>query len=68
MDSFRGMKVDAVAANLNHTIARAEDGSVYVWGDSSGLDALGLGPLVSDANEPVRTPQRVAGLRLACGP
>jgi alpha-tubulin suppressor-like RCC1 family protein len=31
MESLRGIKVDAVIASHHHTLALANDGSVYVW-------------------------------------
>jgi hypothetical protein len=67
--SLRGVKVDAVAALERHTLALADDGSVYVWGDNFAAEwgSLGLGPSVNGAHAPVLTPQRIPGLRLACG-
>jgi alpha-tubulin suppressor-like RCC1 family protein len=67
IDSLRGVKVDAVAAGCRHTLARADDGSVYAWGDSvaAELGALGLGRLAR--GETVPTPRRVPALRVACG-
>jgi alpha-tubulin suppressor-like RCC1 family protein len=58
---LRGIKVDAVAAGKNHTLAVADDGSMYAWGDSQAarLGTLGLGSEVSDAGKAVRKPQRV---------
>jgi alpha-tubulin suppressor-like RCC1 family protein len=72
IESLRGVKVDAVAAGERHTLALADDGSVYVWGDRFAADsgALGLGPSVNDAGRAgraVHTPQRIPGLRVACG-
>jgi E3 ubiquitin-protein ligase HERC2 len=32
IESLRGIKVDAVAAIVSHTLALADDGSVYAWG------------------------------------
>jgi E3 ubiquitin-protein ligase HERC2 len=34
IESLRGIKVDAVAAGDGHTLAMADDGSVYAWGNS----------------------------------
>jgi alpha-tubulin suppressor-like RCC1 family protein len=70
IEALRGVKVDAVIAFHTHTIARADDGSVYSWGTSDVAEwgALALGTSVMDAGyQHVRTPQRVPGLRLACG-
>jgi alpha-tubulin suppressor-like RCC1 family protein len=67
IESLRGIKVDAVAASAVHTLALANDGSVYTWGDvSAGQEfALGLGPSVSGAGRNVHTPQRIPDLRVA---
>jgi alpha-tubulin suppressor-like RCC1 family protein len=67
--SLRGIKVDAVMAYMDHTLALADDGSVYAWGGEWAAEsgALGLGPSVSDARVRVPIPQRVPGLRVACG-
>jgi alpha-tubulin suppressor-like RCC1 family protein len=67
--SLRGIKLDAVAVGSFHTLALADDGSVYAWGgeDAANVGALGLGPAVSDADVPVPTPQRIPALRVACG-
>jgi alpha-tubulin suppressor-like RCC1 family protein len=72
IDSLRGVKVDAVAAGDFHTLPRADDRSVYAWGQAYAVQkgALGLSPAVSDAGElevPVPTPQIIPGLRVACG-
>jgi alpha-tubulin suppressor-like RCC1 family protein len=50
LEVSRGLKVDAVAADEFHTLALADDGSVYVWGDCNAArrGALGLGPSVRD--------------------
>jgi alpha-tubulin suppressor-like RCC1 family protein len=34
IESLRGIKVDAVAGSNQHTLAVADDGSVYAWGDA----------------------------------
>jgi alpha-tubulin suppressor-like RCC1 family protein len=65
---LRGIKVDAVIAGVNHMLALADDGSVYVWGNERivSMGALGLGQSVRDAGCPVRESQRVPALRVAC--
>jgi alpha-tubulin suppressor-like RCC1 family protein len=58
-----------VAASGFHSLALTDDGSMYAWGgeDAAKSGALGLGPSVSGAGEPVRMPQRIPALRVACG-
>jgi alpha-tubulin suppressor-like RCC1 family protein len=65
---LRGIRVDAVAATSDHTLALADDGSVYAWGtsDAARRGALGLGSPVRDAKRAVRTPQRIPALRVGC--
>jgi alpha-tubulin suppressor-like RCC1 family protein len=48
---------------------RADDGSVYAWGnsDAAGRGALGLGSPVRDAKRAVPTPQRILALCVSCG-
>jgi alpha-tubulin suppressor-like RCC1 family protein len=69
IESLRGFKVDAVDASILHTLELVDEGSVYAWGNTYGaqMGALGLGPSVSNAERPVPTPQRILGLRVACG-
>jgi E3 ubiquitin-protein ligase HERC2 len=70
IQSLRGVKIDAVACGArNHTLALADDGSVYAWGSGDAVEsgALGLGSSVCDAGLPVTTPQRIPGLRVAFG-
>jgi alpha-tubulin suppressor-like RCC1 family protein len=69
VESLRGVKADAVAGGKTHTLALADDGSVYAWGNKEAAEcgALGLGPSVCDAELPVPTPQRIPTLRVACG-
>jgi alpha-tubulin suppressor-like RCC1 family protein len=69
IESLRGIKLDAVATSTYHTLALADDGSVYAWGnkEAAGKGALGLGPAVREAGQAVLTPQRVPGLRVVCG-
>jgi alpha-tubulin suppressor-like RCC1 family protein len=66
IESLRGIKVDAVVADEGHTLALADDGSLYAWGnkDSAASGALGLGRAVSEAGMRVPTPQRVHALRV----
>jgi alpha-tubulin suppressor-like RCC1 family protein len=69
VESLRGVTVDAVATGDDHTLALADDGSVYAWGDKDTVSSgtLGLGPSVMDAEHEVPTPQRILALRVACG-
>jgi alpha-tubulin suppressor-like RCC1 family protein len=68
IESLRGVKVDAVAAGYDHTLAVADDGSVNAWGNEQAASsgALGLEPSVSGPRNGVRTPQRIMALRVAC--
>jgi alpha-tubulin suppressor-like RCC1 family protein len=68
--TLRGVKVDAVAAGGYQTMALADDGSVYAWGDKDALNlgVLGLPSMLGLAPDPVLLPQRVPGLRVDCGP
>jgi alpha-tubulin suppressor-like RCC1 family protein len=63
IEALQGIKVHAVAAGLCHALARADDGSVYAWGDEHAAEwgALGLGSSGSDARRALPTPQRVPG-------
>jgi alpha-tubulin suppressor-like RCC1 family protein len=67
IESLHDFKVVEVAAGTGHTLAMADDGSVYLWGNLSaaGSGALGLGPAVQPAGRHVRTPQLVPTLRVA---
>jgi NIMA (never in mitosis gene a)-related kinase len=69
IESLRGIKVDAVAASYRHTLALADGGSVYAWGSKqAAMDgALGLGDATRNMPYPVRKPQRIPELRVACG-
>jgi alpha-tubulin suppressor-like RCC1 family protein len=69
IESLKGVKVDAVVGSWGHTLALADDGSVYAWGvgDVVRAGALGLGVSVSAASGTVLTPQRIPELRVACG-
>jgi alpha-tubulin suppressor-like RCC1 family protein len=68
--SLQDIRVDAVVAGCGHTLARADDGSVYAWGNAKAVQigSLGLGASASDANMAfaVRTPQRISALHAAC--
>jgi alpha-tubulin suppressor-like RCC1 family protein len=68
IESLRGIKVDAVAVGYFHTLALADDGGVYAWGDNDAAKsgALGRGPSVRAAGAAVPTPQRITALRVAC--
>jgi alpha-tubulin suppressor-like RCC1 family protein len=65
IESLLGIKVDAVAAIDGHTLAQADDGNVYAWGNALavGWGALGLGPEVKWSRLPVRNPRRVSALQ-----
>jgi alpha-tubulin suppressor-like RCC1 family protein len=60
IESLRGIRVDAVVADDAHTLAVADEGSVYAWGsaDTVWIGSLGLGAPVSDAC--ARTPRRIS--------
>jgi alpha-tubulin suppressor-like RCC1 family protein len=66
--SLGDVKVDAVAAGEGHTLAQAEDGTVYAWGTKEVAEtgALGLGMSVCRRQGChgflVLTPQRVTAL------
>jgi alpha-tubulin suppressor-like RCC1 family protein len=67
IESLRGIKVDAVSAS--HTLALADDGSVYAWGSrrAAHSGSLGLDTSFSDSWTCVPTPQRIPTLRVTCG-
>jgi alpha-tubulin suppressor-like RCC1 family protein len=69
IDSLRGIKVDLVIASFDHTLAPADEGSMYAWGTGHAAQTgmLGLHTSVSDAGWTVCTPQRVPELRVTCG-
>jgi alpha-tubulin suppressor-like RCC1 family protein len=69
IESLRGVKVDAVAAGEHHTLALADNGSVYAWGNENAAHAgaLGLGLSMRNAVGSVLTPQRVPALQVECG-
>jgi alpha-tubulin suppressor-like RCC1 family protein len=70
IQSLRGVKVDAVATSSHHTLALADDGSVFAWGnrDAAKFGALGLGSSVEQAQRTVPAPQRLPALlwRVCC--
>jgi alpha-tubulin suppressor-like RCC1 family protein len=68
IESLRNVKMSAVSAHEHHTLALADNGSVYAWGDSraAGSGALGLGRPVQNAWRAVRKPRRIRALRVAC--
>jgi alpha-tubulin suppressor-like RCC1 family protein len=43
MEALQGIKVDAVAASPEHTLALADDGSGYAWGHGGSVRAGALG-------------------------
>jgi alpha-tubulin suppressor-like RCC1 family protein len=65
----RGVKVDAVVAGRNHTLALADDRRVYAWGSLEAAEwgVLGLGSSVQALCRPVRKLRRIPSLRAACG-
>jgi alpha-tubulin suppressor-like RCC1 family protein len=70
IESLHGVKVVEVAAGTDHTLATADDGSVYAWGNSLavGSGAIGLARELYTAGAfipPVLTPQPVTMLRVA---
>jgi alpha-tubulin suppressor-like RCC1 family protein len=69
IESLRGIKVDAVAAAHAFVLVLADNGNVYAWGakNEAAKGALGLGAIVRDADEIVRSPQRTPALCVACG-
>jgi E3 ubiquitin-protein ligase HERC2 len=69
IESLRGISVDAVANNMHHTLALADDGSMYTWGnaDAGRQGLLGLGSAVRNASMHVSTPHKIPNLRVACG-
>jgi alpha-tubulin suppressor-like RCC1 family protein len=68
IESLRGVKVDAVVIGGLHTLALADDGSMYAWGGyhSAISGALGLGNSMPDRNTPVCTPQRIPAVHTDC--
>jgi alpha-tubulin suppressor-like RCC1 family protein len=69
IEALRGVNMDAVAAGDNHTLAVADDGSVYAWGTEAAASsgALGLDPSLQAAGRSVPMPQHVPVLRVTCG-
>jgi alpha-tubulin suppressor-like RCC1 family protein len=74
IESLRGVKVDAVAAGGTvgpeaRALARADDGSVYAWGNADAAESgvLGLTGTSQVARHAVLTPRRISALRVACG-
>jgi alpha-tubulin suppressor-like RCC1 family protein len=63
-----GIKVVAVTAGIHHTLALADDGSVYAWGDQEAAEGGLLGPGASVSGAGVLTPQRIPELRVAGWP
>jgi alpha-tubulin suppressor-like RCC1 family protein len=67
IESLRGVKVDAVTAGDGHTLALADEGSVYAWGGAHAerTGALGLGQSTEDSASTVPTacvPRRLTTL------
>jgi hypothetical protein len=57
IEALQGVKVDALAVRCTEALALADDGSVYVWHAER---------VVADPENEF-TPQRIPGLRVACG-
>jgi alpha-tubulin suppressor-like RCC1 family protein len=70
IETLRGVKVNAVAAAGWHTLALADDRSVYAWGNKdTAVGAMGRVPSISGAPQDLRTtPRRIPALRVACAP
>lgn len=64
-----GIKVNAVAASEHYTLAVADDGRVYSWGDEHAAKwgSLGLGLALRFAAKAVPTPRRFPALLVAYG-
>jgi alpha-tubulin suppressor-like RCC1 family protein len=75
IEALQGCKVYAVDASESHTLALADNGSVYAWANDSyykyaagpGLGLLCLTDAGRVAGEDVQTLQRISALRVACG-
>jgi alpha-tubulin suppressor-like RCC1 family protein len=67
MTLLQGVKVDAVTASRDLTLALADDGGVYAWGHARAAkcSAISLGPAVQAARRSVRKPRRIRALRVA---
>jgi alpha-tubulin suppressor-like RCC1 family protein len=68
IESLHGIRVDAVVAAEEHTLAWADDGSVYAWGSAHAVwfGQLGLSASTSDSYPASPTPQRISALHVAC--
>jgi alpha-tubulin suppressor-like RCC1 family protein len=69
IESMQGIKVHAVSAHEDHTLALAHDGRGYAWGSWNAVmqGVLGVIPTVLDIAGDVCTPHRIPALRVGCG-
>jgi E3 ubiquitin-protein ligase HERC2 len=60
LGALEHVKVISVAAGAYHSLAVAEDGSLYVWGENEG-GRLGLGPKAAHVTRPTLMPSTAPG-------